>query len=180
MSNLAWLILQNQLTSYGGCRSWCSEPRDSNARLPSFIYLCWIAVCVFWPWIKVRLVWFSILKHLVTKTSHETRVMRASIWNHNSQVVNDNHSSSSRLSIHFNSLWISTRSQLDSVYLPHVFFLRFNWAIVSRYEIKSGPCVCSFVSGVWYSNRYRSIYMYIPRSRILAWQSENRTDLLRS
>ena len=93
--------------------------------------------------------------------------MRASIWTHNSQVVNDNHSLSSRLSIHFNSLWISTRSQLDSVYLPHVFFLRFNWAIVSRYEIKSGPCVCSFVSGVWYSNRYRNIYIPSGRSRIL-------------
>ena len=58
------------------------------------------------------------------------------------QVVNDNHSLSSRLSILFN-LWISVRNQW--IYDFHIFitslcicrtfcFLRFNWVIVSRYE----------------------------------------------
>ena len=86
------------------------------------------------------------------------------------QVVNDNISLSSRLSVPFN-LWISVRNQWILCISRTFCFLRFNWAIVSRYEINWGPRLFSFFYGV-----IDIQIAVICRSRMLAWQSENYTD----
>ena len=90
--------------------------------------------------------------------TQNTPALQASIHRVN-QVVNDDHSLSSRLSIPFN-IWISVRNQWMYDFLlfiitslcicrTFVFFIVTEQYIVSRYEISWGLRLWS----VWYSNR---------------------------